>query len=120
VTGRGARRRAGGRGSSPAVNWALGVTQLAAMLIFVAYFVCVQVNAVAFLTGTRRAVIGGTAPPVPLTGTGAAAADCAAGLLIEALSAVDLVIMVLFAVAGIREARGRHRPPAPARTPGVP
>ena len=120
-TGRGGRRgRAGGRESSPAVNWALGIAQLAMMLIFVAYVVCVQVNAVAFLTGTRHAIVGGTAPPIPLDGAGAAVADFAAGLLIEALGIIDLVIVVLFAVAGIREARGRHRPPAPARAPGAP
>ena len=120
-TGPGARRgRAGRRQSSPAVNWTLGITQLAVMLIFIAYVVCVQVNAVAFLLGTRHAMVDGTTPPIPLDSVGTAVADFAAGLFIEALGVTDLVIMVLFAVAAIREARGCHRPPAPTRAPGAP
>ena len=90
------------------------------MLIFAAYFVSVQINAVAYLAGSRHAIVGGTTPPIPLDSAGAAVTDIAVGLLLEALAALDLLIVVLLSRAAISEAIGRHRPRATAPDVGAP
>lgn len=73
------------------VLWA---ARLALLLLFIAYFVSVQVNAVAYLAGRNDPIVGGAAPPVPLHSGFAAAADIIAGLAFEALAAFIVFIMV--------------------------
>jgi hypothetical protein len=94
---------------------AIGVAQLAMLLLFVAYFVSVQINAVAYLAGRHHAVVGGTAPPLPLDSAGAAVADIAAGLVCEAIAALVVCIAAALLQGAIREAIGRHRSRAEAR-----
>jgi len=113
------RRRAGARASHPVLNWTLGAAQLVMMLIFAAYCVCVQINAVAYLAGRRHAIASGTVPPLPLDSAGAAVTDITIGLACEAIAAIDLFIAVALSSAVIREAIGRHRSRARARDPGT-
>jgi hypothetical protein len=87
----------------PAVNWVLGGTQLVTLLCGVAYFVPVQVNAAAFLSGYPHTIIPGSTPPAALDSDGAAIADVLGGLLIEAVAAVVFYIAIRFALY-------RHRP----------
>ncbi len=61
----------------PVLAWTLRVlrgAQLALLLLLLAYFVSVQINAVAYLAGTKHPIIGGTASPVPLHSDAAAVA----------------------------------------------
>lgn len=103
------RRSRSGRASNPALNWTLGIVQLVMLFLFVVYFASVQINAVAYLAGRHQAIVGGTTPPVPLDSTGAAVTDIAAGLLCEALFAIDVLIAVLVSRTVIRDAIERHR-----------
>jgi hypothetical protein len=92
-----------------ALGWTLRILrtmQFLLLLVFVAYFVCVQVNAVAYLVGRGKAIIGGVSPPVALHSGIAAVADIAAGLVLEAIAALSVFI----ALAVIRSAfRNRRR-----------
>jgi hypothetical protein len=80
----------------------LRAAQLALLLCFVAYFVSVQVNAIAYLAGRHRPIVGGTAPPVPLDSNLAAAGDIIAGLAFEAIAALIIFIAVALSCAVIR------------------
>jgi hypothetical protein len=104
----------------PVLTWTLGAAQLAMLLLFAAYFVCVQINAVAYLAGRRHAIIGGTTPPLPLDSAGAAVADIIAGLVCEAIAAIIVFIAIALSSAAIREAIGRHRSWERTRNPGTP
>jgi hypothetical protein len=73
------------------------------MLLFVIYFVSVQVNAIAYLAGRNHPVVGGTTPPVPLNSTAAAIADIIAGLLFEAIAALIVLIVITLLSAAIRQ-----------------
>ena len=79
---------------------------LVTILLFAVYWVCVQVNAIAYLAG-ESAIIGGTTPPVPVDGDATAAADIVIGLIFEAIAALILSIAVAVAVARLRAARQR-------------
>ena len=68
--------------------------QLAMLLLFVAYFVSVQVNAVAYLAGRKHPLVSGTVPPVPLDSALAATADITAGLIVEAVAAIVVFIVI--------------------------
>lgn len=80
---------------------------LVAMLLFAAYWVCVQINAIAYLAGERSAIIGGTTPPVPISSDSVAAADIVVGLIFEAIAALIVSVAVAVAVARLRAARQR-------------
>ncbi len=116
------RGRAGGRAGNPVLNWTLGIVQLVMLFLFVVYFLCVQIAAVAYLAGSRHGIVGGATPPLHLDSIGAAVTDIAAGLLCEALFAIDVLIAILVSRAAIRDAIERHRSRAaravPARSPG--
>jgi hypothetical protein len=90
----------------PALTWTLRVlraAQLALLLCFVAYFVSVQVNAVAYLAGKNDPVIRGADPPVHLGSVTAAVADVIAGLVFEAIAVVIVFIVVSLFRGGIRK-----------------
>jgi len=97
----------------PVLTWTLRVlraAQLALLLVFVAYFVCVQVNAVAWLAGRKHPLVPGTVPPVPLDSAMAAAADITAGLILEAVAVIIVFIMTaLFRAVMWRRRRVIHR-----------
>jgi hypothetical protein len=97
----------------PVLTWtlrALRAAQLAFLFLFVAYFVSVQVNAIAYLAGRKHPLVPGTVPPVPLDSAIAAAADITAGLIVEAVTAVIVSIMTaLIRVAMWRRRRVFHR-----------
>lgn len=101
------RRRAGvPPGRHPVLTWILRVVlaaRLAMLLLFVAYVVSVQVNAVAYLAGSSRPIVGGTAPPTPLDSAAAAVAYVIAGLVFEAVAAFIILIAVVLLRARIRE-----------------
>jgi hypothetical protein len=82
---------------------ALRAAQLAMLLLFVAYFVSVQINAVAYLAGRNRPVVGGAVPPVALGSIAAAVADIIAGLLFEAVAALILLIAAALLRAVIQD-----------------
>jgi len=87
------------RVAHPALIWVLRLVrgvQLAMVLCFVVYFLSVQVNAVAYLTGRHRPLVGGATPAVPLDGAAAAVADIVVGLAFEAIAA--LIVFVVVAV----------------------
>jgi hypothetical protein len=73
------------------------------LLLFVAYFVSVQINASAYLAGRNRPVVRGAVPPVALGSSAAAAADIIAGLVVEAVAALILFIVAASLRALIRE-----------------
>ena len=103
--------RSGTRGSRhPVLTWTLRVAQLALLFCFLAYFVSVQVNAIAYLAGRHRPIVGGTAPPVPLDSNLSAAGDITAGLAFEAIAAVIIFIVVAWSWAVIRRHCKRQRP----------
>jgi hypothetical protein len=77
-------------------------------LLFCAYFVCVQINAIAYLAGNGRAIISGTAPPVPLHSYVAATADILIALIIEAFTALVTAIAIAMALTSLRNARQRR------------
>jgi hypothetical protein len=74
-------------------------------LLFVWYFVCVQINAIAYLAGKRSAVITGTTPPARIDCVVAAVGDIVAGLVFEAVVALIWAIAIAFALTSLREAR---------------
>ena len=80
---------------------------LVTILLFAVYWVCVQVNAIAYLARKRSAIIGGTTPPVPVDSDAMAAADIVIGLIFEAIAALIVSIAVAVAVARLRAARQR-------------
>jgi hypothetical protein len=82
---------------------ALRAAQLAMLLLFAAYFVCVQVNAAAYLAGRTRLVVRGAVPPVALGSTAAAVADITAGLVFEAVAALILFIATALFRAAIQD-----------------
>jgi hypothetical protein len=99
------RRGGTTRSRHPVAAWTLRVlraAQLALLPCFVAYFVSVQVNAIAYLAGRHRPIVGGTAPPVPLDSNLAAAGDIIAGLAFEAIAALIIFIAVALSCAVIR------------------
>jgi hypothetical protein len=106
--------RGGTTGSRhPVLTWTLRVlrvAQLALLLCFVAYFVSVQVNAIAYLAGRHRPIVGGTAPPVPLDSNSAAAGDIIAGLAFEAIAALIIFVAVALACTVIRRRYKGQRP----------
>jgi hypothetical protein len=73
------------------------------LLLFVAYFVSVQINAAAYLAGRNRPVVGGTVPPAALHSTAAAVTDIIAGLVFEAVAALILFIAAALLRAAIQE-----------------
>jgi hypothetical protein len=92
----------------PVLSWtlrAVRAAQLALLLCFVAYFVCVQVNAVAYLTGSKHPLITGTVPPVPLGSAMAAAADITAGLILEAFTVLVVFIAIALTLPAARSRR---------------
>jgi hypothetical protein len=109
--------RSGTRGSMhPVLTWTLRVlraAQLGLLLCFVAYFVSVQVNAIAYLTGRHRPIVGGTAPPVPLDSNLSAAGDITAGFVFEAIAALIFFIVVTWSWAVIRRQCKRQRHSVP-------
>ena len=88
----------------------LRAAQLAVLLIFVAYFVSVQVNAIAYLAGKRHPLVSGTVPPAPLDSALAAGADITAGLIVEAVTALAVFIAIALFRAGMAGRRAVHRP----------
>jgi hypothetical protein len=96
----------------PVLTWtlrALRAAQLALLFLFVAYFVSVQVNAIAYLAGRKHPLVPGTVPSVPLDSAIATAADITAGLIVESAIAVIVSIMtVLFRAAMWRRRRVFH------------
>jgi len=100
----------------PILTWALRVlraAELALLLCFVAYFVSVQVNAIAYLTGRHRPIVVGTAPPVPLDSNLSAAGDITAGPAFEAIAALIFFIVVTWSWSVIRRQCKRQRPDVP-------
>ncbi len=95
------------------LTWTLRVlwaARLVLLLLFVTYFVSVQINAVAYLAGRKRPIVGGAAPPVPLGSDMAAIADITAGLAFEAIAALIVFIVVALFHATIRKRYKNHRP----------
>jgi hypothetical protein len=77
------------------------------MLCFVAYFLSVQVAAIAYLAGTRGSGSGsGSSAPIPLDGVGAAIGDILIGLFWEIIFGLIFVIAGLLIHAQFRERRG--------------
>lgn len=66
----------------------LRAAALVTVLLFAAYWVCVQINAIAYLVGKRSAIIRGVMPPVPVRSDAVAAVDIVIGLVYEAIAAV--------------------------------
>jgi hypothetical protein len=82
----------------PVPGWTLRflrAAQLALLLVFIAHFVSVQVNAAAYLAGRDH----------PVVGAAAAVIDIVAGLAFEAVAAVILFIAAVMLRALIRERR---------------
>ncbi len=93
----------------------LRAAECVTVLLFAAYWACVQINAIAYLAGKGSAVIGGTTPPVPVRSDATAAVDIVIGLIFEAIAAVIVSIAVAVACARLRAARRRQ---ARRRSPG--
>jgi hypothetical protein len=92
----------------PILAWTLRVlraAQLVLLLLFSAYFVCVQINATAYLAGRNHPMVGGTAPPVPLHSDAAAVAGIIAGLVFEAIVAFVIFIVAALFRPGMRRKR---------------
>jgi hypothetical protein len=85
--------------------WLLRAAALAIQLLFVVYFVCVQINAVGYLAGKRSAVISGTTPPVQIDGVAAAVGDIVIGLVFEVVVALISAIMIAIGLTSLRDAR---------------
>jgi hypothetical protein len=88
------------------LTWTLRVlwaARLVLLFLFVAYFVFVQINAAAYLTGRNHPIVAGPAPPVPLDSDVAAVADITAGLVFEAIAALVVFIVVALFRAVIRK-----------------
>jgi|SRR5579872_1432727 len=87
------------------VLWLLRAAAFVIQLLAVAYFVCVQINAIAYLAGRHAAIISGTTPPVRIDGDAAAVGDIVVGLVFEAVVALIVAIMVAIALTSLRDAR---------------
>jgi hypothetical protein len=92
--------------------------QLAMLVLFVAYLVSVQINAVAYLAGRHSPVIRGAVPPVGLHSAAAATADIIAGLVFEAIAALILFIVAALFRSVIQEHK-IHRSRARAHSIGA-
>lgn len=84
--------------------WLLRAVAFVMQLLLVAYFVCVQINAIAYLAGKRGAIISGTTPPVRIDGVAAAVGDIVIGLVFEAVVALIVAIVVAIALTSLRDA----------------
>jgi len=84
--------------------WLLRAAVFVMQLLGVAYFVCVQINAIAYLAGKRGAIISGTTPPVGIDGVAAAAADIVIGLIFEAVVALIVAIVLAITLTNLRDA----------------
>jgi hypothetical protein len=84
--------------------WLLRAAVFVMQLLVVAYFVCVQINAIAYLVGKRGAIISGTAPPIRIDGVAPAAGDIVIGLVFEAVVALIAAIVVAIALTSLRDA----------------
>jgi hypothetical protein len=87
------------------VLWLFRAAAFVLQLLFGVYFVCVQINAVAYLAGRRGAVISGTTPPVRIDSVAAAVGDMVIGLVFEAVIAVIAAIMIGIALSSLRDGR---------------
>lgn len=90
----------------PVLAWArrvLWAARLVLLVLFVTYFVFVQINAAAYLAGRNHPIVGGAAPPLPLDSDVAAVADIIAGLVFEAIAALIVFIAVTLFRAMIRK-----------------
>lgn len=85
--------------------WLLRAAVFVIQLLGVAYFACVQINAIAYLTGKRGAIIGGTTPPVRIDSVAAAVGDIVIGLVFEAVVALIVTIVGAIALTSLRDAR---------------
>ena len=90
--------------SSSVVLWVLEAVRMVLMLCFVAYFLSVQVAAIAYLAGSRSG--SGSSAPIPLDGVGAAIGDILIGLFWEIIFGLIFVIAGLLIHAQFRERRG--------------
>jgi hypothetical protein len=91
--------------SNNPVMWAIRAAVLMMQLLFVAYFVCVQINAIAYLAGKHSAVIGGVKPPAPIGSDTAAIINIVVGLVFEAVVALIVAIVSAIALTSLRDAR---------------
>jgi hypothetical protein len=87
------------------VLWPLRAAGFVMELLFVWYFVCVQINAIGYLVGKRSAVISGMTPPARIDSLAAAVCDIVAGLVFEAVAALISGIAIAFALTSLRDAR---------------
>jgi hypothetical protein len=87
------------------VMWLLRAAVFVVQLLAVAYFVCVQINAIAYLAGKHGAIISGTAPPVRIDSVAAAAGDIVIGLVFEAVVALIVAIVASIALTNLHDAR---------------
>jgi hypothetical protein len=85
--------------------WLFRAAAFVMQFLGVAYFVCVQINAVAYLAGKRGAIISGTTPPVRIDGVGAALGDIAIGLVFEAVVALIVAIVGAVMLTSLHDAR---------------
>jgi hypothetical protein len=84
--------------------WLLRAAVFVMQFLGVAYFVCVQINAIAYLAGKRGVVISGTTPPVRIDGVAAAMGDIVIGLVFEAVVALIVAIVVAIMLTSLRDA----------------
>jgi len=84
--------------------WLFRAAVFVIQFLAVAYFVCVQINAIAYLAGKRGPIISGTAPPVRIDGVAAAVGDIVIGLVFEAVVALVVAIVVAITLTGLRDA----------------
>ena len=91
------------------VNWLLSAIALVMDVLFFVDFVCVQINAVAYLAGRRGAIISGTTPPIAIHSGAAAAANILIGLIIEAFAALVTAIATAMALTWLGDARRVRR-----------
>jgi hypothetical protein len=87
------------------VMWLLRAAVFVIQLLGVAYFVCVQINAIAYLAGKHGALVGGTAPPVRIDSVAAAFGDIVIGLVFEAVVALIVAIVVSIMLTSLGDAR---------------
>jgi len=85
--------------------WLLRAAAFVVQLLLVAYFVCVQINAIAYLAGKRGTIVGGTTPPVRIDSVAAAAGDIVIGLAFEAVVALIAAIAVATLLTRMRDTR---------------
>jgi hypothetical protein len=97
-----AARRSGRHTTSSVILWALEAVRMVLMLCFVAYFLSVQVVAIAYLAGSRGS---GSWAPIPIDGVGAAIGDILIGLFWEIIFGLIFVIAGLLVHAKFQERR---------------